>query len=227
MPQYHTWEKEYKNPQLVTASTEPQLDFKHFIKWLRKDRQVELDGLRVLDLGSGTGKNAIFLAERGSVVAGLELSDTAVRLAKQRAKEQEVEIEFIKSDIGKPFSFPDEGFDLALDVVSSNSLNAVELEVYLSETNRVLKPGGYFFVKALCKDGDKNAENLLNMNPGPEPDTYTIKEIDLTERVFSKDDFVNFYSKYFKILKLERVHSYTKFQGKSYKRYFWLAYLQK
>lgn len=68
MTQYKVWESEYKNPKLITASDQPQLDFKHFIKWLRKTQHVDLEGLRVLDLGSGTGKNSIFSAERGEHV---------------------------------------------------------------------------------------------------------------------------------------------------------------
>src|SRR4051794_11413283 len=107
MAQTKAWEKEYQNPKLVSNSNEPQLDFKHFIKWLRKTRKVELDGLRVLDLGSGTGKNSIFLAERGSIVTGMEISSTAIKLAGERAEEAGVEIKFLKASIGSKFPFED------------------------------------------------------------------------------------------------------------------------
>jgi len=66
-----------------------------------------------------------------------------------------------------------------------------------------LKTGGYFFVRALCKDGNKNVKNLLKLSPGREYDTYVLKEIGLTERVFSREDFVKMYGN-FKILNLER-----------------------
>ena len=94
MPQQEAWEKEYRNPKFVTNSNEPQLDFKHFVKWLRKDQKVALEGLRVLDLGCGTGKNSIFLAERGSIVTGVELSDTALNIANERAEEAGVGIDW-------------------------------------------------------------------------------------------------------------------------------------
>ncbi len=226
MAQNKIWEQEYRKPKLITNSDEPQLDFKHFIKWLKRKQKIELDGLKVLDLGSGTGKNSLYLAEREAEVIGIELSRTAVDLAKERAEEKELQVDFKVGDIGQPFPFQDESFDLLLDVVSSNSLNEEERKKYLTESFRVLKPGGYFFVKALCKDGDKHAANLIKMSPGPEKDSYKIPGLGLIERAFTKEDFENTYSK-FQILNLERKSSYTQFDGKAYKRFFWLAYLKK
>ena len=226
MPQFEIWEKEYRNPKLITNSDEPQLDFKHFVKWLRKTQHVDLEGLRVLDLGSGTGKNSLFLAERGSVVTGIELSKTAVSMAKSRAKEKQLDAVYIEGDLGNKFPFESKSFDLLLDVVSSNSLTQDERTSFLKESKRVLKRGGFMFVKALCKDGDKNAEYLLKTSPGPEKDTYKMPGTGLIERVFSKEDITGLYEQGFEILLTERKHSYTQFEGKSYKRFFWLLYLK-
>ncbi|OIO49191.1 hypothetical protein COX74_01995 [bacterium (Candidatus Gribaldobacteria) CG_4_10_14_0_2_um_filter_41_16] len=54
---------------------------------------------------------------------------------------------------------------------------------------KYLKKSGYLFARGLRKDGDKNAKNLLKLNPGLEYDTYVIKGLDLVERVFSEKDF--------------------------------------
>ncbi|MDQ3018268.1 MAG: methyltransferase domain-containing protein [bacterium] len=225
MAQYQAWEKEYKNPKLVSNSNEPQLDFKHFVKWLRKDQKLQLEGLHVLDLGSGTGKNSIFLAERGCKVIGIEISDTAITLANQRAKKEAgVDIKFIKSSIGESWPIEDTSVDCAIDVVSSNSLDEEERNIYSKELKRVIKPGGYVFVKALCKDGDKNALNLLHKFPGKEKDTYILPEVGITERVFNRADIETFY-KDFSILRVERKTSYTMLSGKPFKRNFWLLYL--
>ena len=226
MAQGDEWEKEYRNPKLITNSDEPQLDFKHFVKWLRKERKVDLDGLRILDLGSGTGKNSLFLADRGSNVIGIDISSTAMNLAKERASERGLTAEFRQGSIGKKFPFPDVNFDLILDVVSSNSLTESERKICISESLRTLKPGGFMFVKALCRDGDKNAENLLEKYPGQEKNTYVMPGINISERVFSESEFRDQY-KNFEILRLENKLSYTKFEGKAYKRHFWLAYLNK
>ena len=138
-----------------------------------------------------------------------------------------VTVDYRIADIGMPYPFSNEYFDLVIDVMSSNSLNEKEREIYLKEVLRVLKMGGHFFVRALCKDGDKNAKNLLRLNPGLEYDTYINKDMDLVERVFSHDDFVNMYSKYFKIQELIKKTNYAQFKGQSYKRNYWLAYMKK
>jgi len=227
MAQKEVWENEYKRPKLVTLGTAPRKDLKDFLKFLRKKKDVSIDELRVLDLGSGTGRNAHFLADLGSNVVGLDISETAIDIAQKRAKHADLEVEYLLKDIGKPYPFPDDSFDLVIDVMSSNSLNEEERTIYLKEVHRVLKKGGYFFVRGLCKDGDKNAKNLLKLNPGKEHDTYIVGGMNLVERVFCKDDFTELYSPYFTILELTKKTNYKKFDNQSYKCNYWLAYMQK
>jgi SAM-dependent methyltransferase len=220
------WEREYRNPQLVTKDDKPQKDTVRFLKFLKKEEEVALEGLRVLDLGCGTGRNSNYLAEMGADVTGFEISKTAILLAETRAKNLNLSVDYQCRNIGEEYPFEDKTFDLLLDVTSSNSLNEKEREIYLSETHRVLKDSGYFFVKTLCKDGDKNAKMLLKKSPGAEQDTYINTDMGLTERVFSEQDFRKQYGKYFTILRLEKKTSYTRFKNQSYKRNFWLAYMR-
>ena len=227
MPQAEIWEREYQNPQLLTKGAVPRSDVKRFVKFLRKIEDVDLQNLTILDLGSGTGRNAIYLAEMGNRVVGLEISNTAIEIAKSRTKESGVDVKYQIADIGSKYPFDNESFDIVLDVMTSNSLNEKERAIYLSEVHRVLKQGGYFFVRALCKDGDKNARNLLKKCPGREHDTYINEDMELTERVFSRDDFVGAYSRFFKILKLTKKTNYAKFNGQNYKRNYWLANMKK
>lgn len=227
MPQQVTWEKEYQHPQLITGDDQPQKDVLRFLKYLKKETGGELKNLHILDLGSGTGRNANYLAELGNKVIGFEISATAIKLASDRAKSLGVSVDYRLHDIGSPYPLKSEMFDLVLDVISSNSLNMAERKIYLSEVSRVLKNGGHFFVKALCKDGDQNAKALLKKKPGQEPDTYINEDMNLTERVFAKQDFIDLYSKCFKIIELTKKTNYTRFKGQSYKRNFWLAYMKK
>lgn len=225
--QGYTWEKEYKNPSFVTKNDGPQADTLRFLKFLKKEEKFKIENKNILDLGCGTGRNANYLADAGNNVIGIEISKTALNLAKERAKELNLDVDYRPGDIGQEYEIKDDSIDLILDVTSSNSLDEEGREIYLRETHRVLKQGGYFFVRALCKDGNKNVKNLLKVSPGREYDTYTIKEIGLTERVFSRDDFIKMYSQFFKILKLEKKTSYTTFNNRIYKRDYWLAYLKK
>jgi SAM-dependent methyltransferase len=228
MHQGNAWEREYKNPKLITKNDGPQADTLRFFKFLKKEEKFLLENKTVLDLGCGTGRNANYLAERGNNVIGIEISQTALELAKSRARELGVNVDYRLGDIGAYSAYTDianDSVDVILDVTSSNSLNEAGRATYLSECARVLKPGGYMFVRALCKDGNKNVKNLLNDSPGKEHDTYILKEIALTERVFSKEDFVVIYSKYFKILNLEKKTGYSTFNNRIYKRDYWLGYM--
>jgi SAM-dependent methyltransferase len=231
--QGNIWDREYKNPKLVTKNDGPQKDTLRFLKFLKKEQGYYVEKRNILDLGCGTGRNANYLAEDNNVI-GIEISKTALNLAKERAGELGVNVDYRLGDIGDPYDIADNSIDIVLDVTSSNSLNDEGREIYLNEMNRVLKKGGpastqggYIFVRALCKDGNKNVKNLLKSSPGREYDTYILKEIGLTERVFSREDFIKMYSKYFKILNLEKKTSYTTFNDRVYKRDYWLAYMSK
>lgn len=232
--QGNTWEKEYRNPKLVTKNDGPQADTLRFFKFLKKEQKYIVEGRNILDLGSGTGRNSNYLAENGNNVIGIEISRTALSIAKERALSLGVKVDYRLGDIGESYEIQDNSIDIILDVTSSNSLDERGRENYLNEMNRVLRKdgpastqGGYIFVRALCKDGNKNVKNLLKQNPGREYDTYIIKEIGLIERVFSREDFIKMYSKYFKILSLEKKTSYTTFNNRIYKRDYFLAYMTK
>lgn len=225
--QGNIWDREYRNPKFVTGKDGPQADTLRFLKFLKKDQKYKIENKNVLDLGCGTGRNSNYLAEQGNKVIGIEISKTALSVAQNRARDLGVGVDYRLGDIGEKYDIENNSIDVILDVTSSNSLDEKGRDVYLNEMNRILKTGGYVFVRALAKDGNKNVKNLLKMSPGKEYDTYIIKEIGLTERVFSREDFIKTYSKYFKILHLEKKTSYTTFDSRIYKRDYWLAYLTK
>ncbi len=227
MAQFQVWEKEYQDALLVTKDDKPQNDVLRFFKYLKKTKKVDFKNLNILDLGSGTGRNSNYLASLGNNVFGMEISGSAIELARKRSKDLKLNVEYFNKSMGEEFPFEDNYFDLVLDVTSSNSLNEKEREKYLCEVNRTLRQGGIFFVRALCKDGDKNAKNLLKLFPGKEKDTYQMPELNLVERVFSQEDFQNLYGKYFKIEKIIKRSGYAKFKGQSYKRNYLLVYMVK
>lgn len=222
------WENEYKNQsKLVTKHDEPQAFFLRFLKFYKKNVNKNLEGLKVYDAGCGTGRNSIHLAQMGADCSGYDISKSAIELARQRASELNLEINFQTRDIGEKNDFTDSYFDLVLDLTSSNSLNIKKRDVFLSEVYRTMKKGSWLFTRTLCLDGDKNAKNLLKKFPGKEVGTYIMPGLGLSEKVFLRDEFVKEYSKYFSIEKIIKESGYTKFSNQSFKRNFILAYMQK
>jgi SAM-dependent methyltransferase len=94
-------------------------------------------GARILDAGCGSGRNMVDLARHGAVT-GVELSETSVRLARERNAGEVVE----GSVMDMPFD--DGTFDLT---VSLDVIEHLEDDVgALRELRRVTKPGGALLV---------------------------------------------------------------------------------
>lgn len=67
---------------------------------------------KILDIGCGTGRHSIELTKRGYNLIGIDLSDSLLKRAKEKALEQNLNIDFQKQDARElPFS---NEFDLAI-----------------------------------------------------------------------------------------------------------------
>ncbi len=226
------WEREYRSSKMLSPSNVPQADVVRFMRWLKKEHKkigepIDMEALNVLDLGSGTGRNSFYFANHGAHVIGFEFSETALTMARKIAAHGDQTIDYRSQNIGAAFQLPTASVDIVLDVTSSNSLNDDERAIYLSEIARVLKPGGYLFLRALSLESDANAKELVKRFPGSDPDTYVHPDLGITEKTFTKQTLTDTYSPYVTPLSLERVEHYNMVAGRKYKRSYWLGYFQK
>jgi len=63
------------------------------------EKEIEYNkATRILDIGCGTGRHSIELAKRGYIVVGIDLSESLLKRAKEKASEQKLQIVFQKHD---------------------------------------------------------------------------------------------------------------------------------
>jgi len=75
----------------------------------------DLQGVSVLDVGTGTGRAALALAKRGARVVGLDSSGEMLRVARVNAANVGLDIEFVPGD-ANALEFPDASFDLVVSL---------------------------------------------------------------------------------------------------------------
>jgi len=60
---------------------------------------AKLSPAKALDLACGTGRNAIFLADNGWIITAADNSSIGIEIARQRAKEKGVQVDFHVADL--------------------------------------------------------------------------------------------------------------------------------
>jgi SAM-dependent methyltransferase len=60
-----------------------------------------MERARALDIGCGSGRDAVHLAGRGWQVTAVEFADKALARARQRAAEEGVEVQWVRGDVGE------------------------------------------------------------------------------------------------------------------------------
>jgi len=109
-------------------------------------RARELNEGRVLDVGCGTGENALYLVENGFSVSGIDLSGRAIAAARAKAEEREVKVDFGDGN-ALSLDFKDGLFDNVIDSGLFHTFTDNDRPIYAREMARVLGPrGGYFML---------------------------------------------------------------------------------
>ncbi len=141
-----------------------------------------------LDVGCGTGTEAIYLAKRGFKVSAVDISETAIQIAKDKAKKENVNIDFkVGSVLNIPFDSNVFGF--VNDRGCFHAIEPKDREKFTSEINRVLKSGGLYLM--LC---------FSNKEPENDKGPYRFSEMEIR----------NIFSRYFVIKQIQAIKLYGK-----------------
>ena len=152
-PKYVTtadWNAVYREGTPPWDTGVPHAELAHVLDEYRLRPQT------VLEIGCGTGADAILLARRRFEVTAVDCSPIALERARLRAEQQDALIHFVLADIFE-FALSAVQFDLVYDSGVYHAIRQVNLERYLDMLWRVTRPGSYY----LCLAGapDKTADN--------------------------------------------------------------------
>jgi SAM-dependent methyltransferase len=97
---------------------------------------------RALDLGSGTGRNAIYLAQHGWDAVGVEMSGYAVDVSRRKATERGAPARFVQGDVTKlPELDLGAAFNLFMDGGCYHTLPPGRRDAYGESVTAVAAPG--------------------------------------------------------------------------------------
>jgi len=100
---------------------------------------------RAIDLGCGAGNYAIYLASQGFDMTGVDVSSAAIALARDNAKKQGVECDFLVTDVLDGLEEFAGAFEFAYDWSLLHHVFPENRKRYVETVHRVLAPGGTYF----------------------------------------------------------------------------------
>ena len=144
------WDERYGGDDLVWTSTPNEF----FVSEV-----VDLPAGRAVDLACGEGRNAVWLAERGWKVTGVDFSSVGLSKAQRLAESRQVAVRWVESAV-EEWTAPPDGFDLV--AVCYLQLPQPQRSVALAVAAASVATGGTLFVVA------HDHENLTRGFGGPQ-----------------------------------------------------------
>ncbi len=105
-----------------------------------------------VDLGCGAGNYAVWLASQGFQMTGLDLSTTALELARKLATDRGVTCRFEACDMIGLVEEYDNSFDFAFDWEVLHHVFPEGREAYFTNVHRMLCPGGKYLSVCFSED---------------------------------------------------------------------------
>ena len=133
---YDNWSTKYDSDRNLTRDLNSLITKQTFV-----DSQFN----SIVEIGCGTGKNTLFLAQIGTQVQAMDFSEAMLNKAKKKLNSDNVA--FLIGDITKIWTYSDRSADL----ITCNLVleHIKDLSFVFSEAFRILTAGGTFFVSEL------------------------------------------------------------------------------
>ena len=141
------WETLYKSQKIETMPWYNE-NFDSDLENELDERKI-INGGKFLDLGTGPATQAIWLAKRGFMVIGSDLSEAAINRARKIYTNEE-NVNFIVDDILYS-KFNDNEFDYIFDRGCFHVLAPAHRQRYIETIKRILKANGILFLKCFSE----------------------------------------------------------------------------
>ncbi len=128
--EYKHWEFDYPSPELIALAA----------------ANIPRRNARVLDVGSGGGNDAVFMAKCGFRVTGVDISAAALKIAEKRAEKAHVEVDWLRGSVLE-LPIQDETIDFITDRGLFHLIEDNDRVRYASEFFRVLKNRGRALIR--------------------------------------------------------------------------------
>ena len=133
---YNEWSGSYDTDENLTRDLDQQIT---------RDFLGDFHFDSILEIGCGTGKNTVFLAQIGQNVTAVDFSPGMIERARQKVKAENVR--FSTMDITRPWNFGRQSFDL---IVCNLVLEHIQdLSFVFTEAARTLRSNGRFYLNEL------------------------------------------------------------------------------
>lgn len=174
------WDKIYREEKPPWDSDEPS---KHLTELVESG---ELKPSSALDICCGKGTEAIYLAEKGFAVSGIDLSSEAIKLAKEKAESAEVSVGFEVGDVLQ-MPFKNDTFEFVNDKGCFHVFGPDERDEFAVEVSRAMKDDGKYMLRCFSDKQPGSygpyriSREIITNTFSPLFEIDEIKDIDLGE----------------------------------------------
>ena len=156
---------------------------------------------KVIELGCGTGNYVIYLSASGFIATGVDISKTAIEMAKNSAVKRKVQCNFIVADVLSEMTEVQDTFDFAYDWELLHHIFPQDREKYMKNVYRLLNPGGQYL--SVCFSEKSPQFGGVGK--------YRKTPLDTILYFSSESEMVSLFTKYFEIEELKTIDIKGKF----------------
>jgi len=148
---------------------------------------------RILDLGCGTGRHTIYIAEKGFDTFACDAATFGIKIARQRLLKLGLNAKFCRSDYSCT-GYKSNSFDAIICVWTSGHGSKADVQNHIAEMHRVVRPGGLVFSDFVSK-----ADEAYGRGTRIEEDTFiniSEMEADIPHHFSTHDELTEQYHPY-------------------------------